>query len=45
MKKIFALVLALMMAMSCMFVASAEAKTSISVCLSSEPDTLDPALQ
>ena len=44
MKKIFALVLALMMAMSCMFVASAEAKTSISVCLSSEPDTLDPAL-
>jgi len=44
MKKIFALVLALMMALSCMFVASAEAKTSISVCLSSEPDTLDPAL-
>ena len=44
MKKIFALVLALMMAMSCMFAASAEAKTSISVCLSSEPDTLDPAL-
>ena len=44
MKKIVALVLALMMAMSCMFVASAEAKSSISVCLSSEPDTLDPAL-
>ena len=44
MKKIVALVLALMMALSCMVMASAEAKTSISVCLSSEPDTLDPAL-
>ncbi len=44
MKKIFALVIALMMALSCTFVASAEAQTSIAVCLSSEPDTLDPAL-
>ncbi len=44
MKKIVALVLALMMAMSCLFAASAEDQTTISICLSSEPDTLDPAL-
>ena len=44
MKKIIALVMALMMALSCTFVASAEATTSIAVCLASEPDTLDPAL-
>ena len=43
MKKIVALFLALMLALSCMVVASAEG-TSINVCLSSEPDTLDPAL-
>ena len=43
MKKIVALFLALMMALSCMVVASAEG-TSINVCLASEPDTLDPAL-
>ena len=44
MKKIIALALALMMALSCMVVASAEEVSTISVCLSSEPDTLDPAL-
>ena len=43
MKKIIALALALMMMLACMGMASAEA-TSIAVCLSSEPDTLDPAL-
>ncbi|MBQ8201267.1 MAG: peptide ABC transporter substrate-binding protein [Clostridia bacterium] len=44
MKKIIALVMALMMALSCFAVASAEEATSIAVCLASEPDTLDPAL-
>ena len=44
MKKLLALVLALVMAMSCVVFASAEEATSIAVCLSSEPDTLDPAL-
>ena len=44
MKKLLALVLALVMAMSCVVFASAEEGTSIAVCLSSEPDTLDPAL-
>ena len=45
MKKMIALVLALVMALSCAVAASAEgAKTSINVCIASEPDTLDPAL-
>ncbi len=44
MKKLLALVLALVMAMSCVVFASAEETSSIAVCLSSEPDTLDPAL-
>ena len=44
MKKLLALVLALVMAMSCVVFASAEEASSIAVCLSSEPDTLDPAL-
>ena len=44
MKKLLALVLALVMAMSCVVFASAEEGTSIAVCLASEPDTLDPAL-
>ena len=44
MKKLLALVLALVMAMSCVVFASAEEANSIAVCLSSEPDTLDPAL-
>ncbi|MBR1585780.1 MAG: peptide ABC transporter substrate-binding protein [Clostridia bacterium] len=45
MKKLLALVLAAVMALSCVVMASAEeAKTSLNVCISSEPDTLDPAL-
>ncbi len=45
MKKLLALVLAVMMALSCVLMASAEeAKTTINVCIASEPDTLDPAL-
>ncbi len=45
MKKLLALVLAVMMALSCAAAAGAEdAKTSINVCIASEPDTLDPAL-
>lgn len=45
MKKLLALVLALAMALSCVSFAMAEtAGTSIAVCLASEPDTLDPAL-
>ena len=45
MKKFAALLLAVLMALSCVLVASAEeAKTSINVCIASEPDTLDPAL-
>ena len=45
MKKFAALLLAVMMLLSCAMVASAEeTKTSINVCIASEPDTLDPAL-
>lgn len=45
MKKFAALLLAVVMTLSCAVVASAEeTKTSISVCIASEPDTLDPAL-
>ena len=45
MKKLLALVLAVMMLVSCAVMVSAEeAKTSINVCIASEPDTLDPAL-
>ena len=45
MKKFTSLLLAVLMALSCVLVASAEeAKTSINVCIASEPDTLDPAL-
>ena len=43
MKKLVALMMALVMALSCAMAATAEeAKTSIAVCLASEPDTLDP---
>lgn len=45
MKKFAALLLAVIMLLSCAMVASAEGtKTSINVCIASEPDTLDPAL-
>ena len=45
MKKLFALMLAVMMMLSCVAVTNAEAaKTSLNVCIASEPDTLDPAL-
>ena len=45
MKKLVALMMALVMALSCATFAVAEdAPTSLSVCLASEPDTLDPAL-
>ncbi len=45
MKKLFALMLAVMMLMSCVAMTSAEdAKTFLNVCIASEPDTLDPAL-
>ena len=45
MKKLVALMMALVMALSCAMAAMAEeAKTSMAVCLASEPDTLDPAL-
>jgi ABC-type oligopeptide transport system substrate-binding subunit len=45
MKKLVALVMAMVMALSCVAIATAdETKTSIAVCLASEPDTLDPAL-
>jgi len=45
MKKFAALLLAVVMTLSCAVVASAEeTKTSINVCIASEPDTLDPAL-
>ncbi len=45
MKKLVALVMALAMTLSCLAFATAdEAKSSIAVSLSSEPDTLDPAL-
>ena len=45
MKKFAALLLAVLLALSCVLAVSAEeAKTSINVCIASEPDTLDPAL-
>jgi len=44
MKKFVALMLALVLALSCTFVAVAEEPTTLAVCLASEPDTLDPAL-
>ena len=45
MKKLVALMMALVRALSCAMAATAEeAKTSMAVCLASEPDTLDPAL-
>ncbi len=45
MKKLVALMMALVLALSCVAFANAdEAKTSIAVCIASEPDTLDPAL-
>ncbi len=45
MKKFVALLLAVMLSLSCVWAASAdEAKTSMNVCIASEPDTLDPAL-
>ncbi len=44
MKKMLALTLALMMALSGTVIASAEKATSLNVCIASEPDTLDPAL-
>ena len=45
MKKLVALMMALVMALSCAMAATAEeAKTIMAVCLASEPDTLDPAL-
>lgn len=43
MKKMLALVLAMMMVLGCVSFASAEG-TKLAVCLASEPDTLDPAL-
>ena len=43
MKKFAALLLAVVMTLSCAVAASAEdAKTSMNVCIASEPDTLDP---
>lgn len=44
MKKLLAMVLSLVMLVSMTGIAGAEATSTISVCLSSEPDTLDPAL-
>ena len=44
MKKFVALMLALVLALSCAYVAVAEEPTTLAVCLASEPDTLDPAL-
>ena len=44
MKKFVALMLALVLSLSCTFVAVAEEPTTLAVCLASEPDTLDPAL-
>ncbi len=45
MKKFAALLLAVLLALTCVLAASAEeTKTSINVCIASEPDTLDPAL-
>ena len=44
MKKFVAFALVLALALSAMIVAVAEEPTSIAVCLASEPDTIDPAL-
>lgn len=44
MKKLVALMMALVMVLSCFSMAVAEEPSSIAVCLASEPDTLDPAL-
>ena len=44
MKKLVALMLTLAMVLSCSLPALAEETTSIAVCLASEPDTIDPAL-
>ena len=44
MKKFVALMLALVLTLSCAYVAVAEEPTTLAVCLASEPDTLDPAL-
>ncbi len=45
MKKLTALLLAIAMMLSCsLFAVAEEGTTKLSVCLSSEPDTLDPAL-
>ena len=44
MKKFIALMLALVLSLSCAYVAVAEEPTTLAVCLASEPDTLDPAL-
>jgi len=45
MKKIVALLLTVVLSLSCVLAASAEgAKTAMNVCIASEPDTLDPAL-
>jgi len=44
MKKIIALMMALMMVVGCMAFASADEVSTLPVCLASEPDTLDPAL-
>ena len=44
-RRFISILMALVMALSCAMAATAEeAKTSIAVCLASEPDTLDPAL-
>lgn len=44
MKKFVALMLALVLTLSCAYVAVAEEPTTLAVCLASEPDTLDPHL-
>ncbi len=44
MKKLVALMLTLAMVLSCSLPALAEETSSLAVCLASEPDTLDPAL-
>lgn len=44
MKKLIALVMVFAMALSCVMTATAEDSSTIAVCLASEPDTLDPAL-
>ena len=44
MKKLVALMLVLAMAIACAMPAVAEEPVKLAVCLASEPDTLDPAL-